>query len=137
MAVKLPPKEVKNLLAHAAQEPNSALLAGVTLTGNKPYKNSEPPKRYNSIKAFFNDLHDQEATGELLTAFRRYWPDMRRMTMREAWLRVVYLEAIAGEPWASNFIADRTEGRITEGGSANDKGSILRAIEEEMEKSEK
>jgi hypothetical protein len=87
-------------------------------------------RKHRSIKNFLLELHDEECSGEILTAFRHYFPKLRKMTMREAWLRVVYMEAIAAAPWASMFIADRSEGKVGEGGIANDKGTILSSIEQ-------
>jgi hypothetical protein len=90
-------------------------------------------RKHRSIKSFLNELHDEECSGEVLTAFRHYFPKLRKMTMREAWLRVVYMEAIAAQPWASMFVADRSEGKVGEGGMANDKGTILGAIEKMLD----
>jgi hypothetical protein len=89
-----------------------------------------PLKKHTSIKSFLSEMHDEECSGEVLTAFRHYFPKIKRMTMREAWLRIVYMEAIAAHPWASMFIADRSEGKVGEGGIANDKGTILAAVEQ-------
>jgi hypothetical protein len=43
------------------------------------------------------------------------------------------MEAISGQPWASEFIANRTEGKVVEGGITNDKGTILQALEQQLE----
>lgn len=91
-----------------------------------------PIKNYYTIKDILNRIHDEDAPAELLTAFRLYWPHMKKMTMKEAWLRVVYMEAIGGQPWASMFIAERSEGKVSEGGLANSKGAILNAVDELM-----
>jgi hypothetical protein len=40
-------------------------------------------------------------------------PEDKRIKL-EAWLQKVYLLAIEGESWASNFIADRTEGKAVQ-----------------------
>lgn len=86
-----------------------------------------------SIKNVLDGIHDEPAPAELLTAFRKYWPGIRQMSMKEAWLRTVYMEAVAGQPWASFFVADRTEGKIGEGGLSNGKGKILEAIDTMMD----
>jgi hypothetical protein len=99
----------------------------------QPESQRETVRRFKSIKSFLVNMHDEEATGEILTAFRHYWPSIKGMTMREAWLRIVYMEAIAGQPWASMFIADRSEGKVGEGGLANDKGTILNSIEQMLD----
>jgi hypothetical protein len=103
-----------------------------TRYANAP-NNIEALRKHRSIKNFLVELHDEECSGEILTAFRHYFPKIKRMTMREAWLRIVYMEAIAAHPWASMFIADRSEGKVGEGGIANDKGTILAAVEQMLE----
>jgi hypothetical protein len=40
-------------------------------------------------------------------------PEDKR-TKLQAWLQTVYTLAIEGESWASNFIADRTEGKAVQ-----------------------
>jgi len=40
-------------------------------------------------------------------------PEDKR-TKLQAWLSTVYEEALNGEQWASNFIADRTEGKAVQ-----------------------
>jgi nitric oxide synthase oxygenase domain/subunit len=90
--------------------------------------------RGRNIRTMLRKIHDEECPGSLLTAFRVYWPRMRAMTMKEAWLRVVYMEAIAGHPWASYFIADHDEGRVADQGHGGEnQGIILEAIEKMME----
>jgi hypothetical protein len=87
-------------------------------------------RREKSIRTLIRKLHDEICPPELITAFRVYWPNLNpRMTMKEAWLRVVYMEAIGGKPWASYFIAERDEGRVQESGHGGEgKGMILEAI---------
>jgi hypothetical protein len=133
MAIKIP----KSGSPHdVIKDRESALAWGLQplKKGQQPPQANNPgSKKFRSIKAFLNELHDEEATPELISVFRQYWPHMKNMTMREAWLRVVYLEAIAGQPWASLFVADRTEGKVGEGGISSDKGTILKSIENMME----
>jgi hypothetical protein len=86
--------------------------------------------RAHSIRTIIRKLHSEVCPPLLITAFRVYWPNLdMRMTMKEAWLRVVYMEAISGKPWASYFMAERDEGRVPESGhGGDDKGLILEAI---------
>jgi len=89
--------------------------------------------RTANIKSIIRSIHNEVCPEALLTAFRLYWPHLKIITMREAWIRVVYMEAIQGQPWASYFIADRDEGKVSEVGMPNNKGTILEALEKEME----
>jgi hypothetical protein len=89
-------------------------------------------KRTANIKSIIRDIHNEICPEQLLTAFRLYWPHLKVITMREAWIRVVYMEAIQGQPWASYFIADRDEGKVSEVGMPNNRGSILEAFDQEM-----
>lgn len=86
-----------------------------------------------SIKSLLNKIHNEPAPVIILTAFRTYWPDIQSMTMKEAWLRIVYMEAIAGQPWASSFLAYRSEGNMDSSGLEANKGAILAAITSEMD----
>lgn len=90
--------------------------------------------RNADIRHILKRISNERAPDVLLTAFKLYWPGIQFMTMREAWLRVVYMEAIQGQAWASYFIADRMEGKVAEsGGLSNSKGAILDAIDKEMQ----
>ena len=89
--------------------------------------------RTANIKSIIREIHTEICPEALLTAFRLYWPHLKVITMREAWIRVVYMEAIQGQPWASYFIADRDEGKVSEIGMPNNKGTILEALDKEME----
>ncbi len=42
------------------------------------------------------------------------FPDASNMTMLEATLRMCYVHALKGNAWALQFIAERTEGKITQ-----------------------
>jgi hypothetical protein len=93
----------------------------------------QPGKQRTSIRAILTKIHDDYAPDVLLTVFKQYWPNLKKITMKEAWLRIVYLEAIQGSPWATTFIANRTEGAVETGGLLEDKGTILSAIDRELQ----
>lgn len=44
----------------------------------------------------------------------KMFPDASNMTMFEAIMRMTYLQAFKGQAWALQFIAERTEGKITQ-----------------------
>jgi len=91
-------------------------------------------KRGHNIRTIIRKIHDENCPQILITAFKCYWPGIVKMTMKEAWLRIIYMEAIAGKPWASFFLAERDEGRIAEAGhSGENKGMILEALDKMME----
>lgn len=91
-------------------------------------------RKVRSIKQTLNMLHSEPAPEIILQTFKKYWPQIKTMTMKEAWLRVIYLEALSGQPWASNFIAYRTEGSVDNHADTDNKGAILAAIDEELKK---
>lgn len=91
-------------------------------------------RKTNSIKQTLNMLHSEPAPAVIMQTFQKYWPHIKSMTMKEAWMRVIYLEALSGQPWATNFIAYRTEGPVDSKADTDNKGSILAAIEEELRK---
>jgi len=86
-----------------------------------------------TIRDYLNKISDEDCPGELLTVYRKFWPTVVSMTMKEAWLRITYMEAIGGNPSAWYFIADRLEGKVTETGIGNNKGLILSAIDQMIE----
>jgi len=83
-----------------------------------------------SIGKMLLELGDEVCPPELMTYYRKTFPCVGNLTMREAWLRVIYMEALSGQSWASYFIAERTEGRVTEGVKDDSKGLLLDAIDE-------
>jgi hypothetical protein len=91
-------------------------------------------KRSNSksIRSLLNKIHQEYCPQVLLTVFKQYWPDITKITMKEAWLRIVFLEALSGQPWATQFIANRTEGAVETSGLAEDRGTILSAIDKDV-----
>ena len=91
-------------------------------------------RKAKSIKQMINQLHAEPAPQVIMQTFQRYWPHIKHMTMKEAWLRVIYLEALSGQPWATNFIAYRTEGNVDNKADTDNKGSILAAIDEALRK---
>lgn len=91
------------------------------------------PKSKLYIPDILRKLGEEDApqcvSDELRKTFRR----IGTINMREAYLRVVYLEAIAGEEWAARFIAERTEGKVKDGVGIDNKGAILDAIDKMIE----
>jgi hypothetical protein len=95
----------------------------LSLAGEKPL----------TIKQTLNRIHKELAPPMVVKAFQKYWPGIKKMTMKEAWLRIVYMEAIGGAPWATTFIANRTEGLVDANTGADNRGSILEAIQVDMD----
>ena len=91
---------------------------------------------YYSIRKFLNTISDDICPDELIRAFRMYWPSIKKLTMKEAWLRSVYIQAISGNMSATYFIADRMEGKVPEGNTDNGKGTILEAIDKLTEEAD-
>jgi hypothetical protein len=106
-------------------------------TSNTYFAGDDPRKargeKPSTIKQVLNKVHREDAPPAVVTAFQKYWPGIKRMTMKEAWLRIVYMEAIGGAPWATQFIANRTEGLVGTGSGEDNKGSILAAINKELQ----
>jgi hypothetical protein len=106
-------------------------------TSNTHFAGDDPHKlageKSLTIKQILNRVHNEDAPPAVVTAFQKYWPGIKRMTMKEAWLRIVYMEAIGGAPWATQFIANRTEGLVGTGYGEDNKGSILAAINKELQ----
>lgn len=68
---------------------------------------------------------------EMYEYFRNTFPNVPfKITFKEAWLRIVFMEALAGRDWACNFIADRLEGRVKDQNSTEEgKALLLSAID--------
>jgi hypothetical protein len=97
--------------------------------GDKPRGTGHKLSEYYTIRKMLNNIADEVCPPEMLTVFRTYWPKICIMTMKEAWLRTVYVAAIGGNESAWYFIADRTEGKVREGSLENGKGLILETID--------
>jgi hypothetical protein len=79
-------------------------LGGATGKGFKPGKSGNPkgrPKGTNTLAMLLKKIGEEELDG---TEFDK----------REAIMRKVYKMAFDGQPWAVQFIADRTEGKPTQ-----------------------
>lgn len=109
---------------------------GASFTDENPFAGSDPLKaageRPLTIKQTLNRIHKELAPPMVIKAFQKYWPGIKKMTMKEAWLRIVYMEAIGGAPWATTFIANRTEGLVDANTGTDNRGSILEAIQIDM-----
>jgi len=132
-----PPKHTKPLPhLSPAQEKH---IREKLLPSAKQFKKGEihnpagrPPKAFfipDILKKIGEEWCPIVIAGEL----RKTFPMIGTISTREAWLRVVYLEAIGGEEWASKFIADRTEGKIREASPSDNKGAILDGIDKLLE----
>ena len=77
------------------------------------------PKGSTSIADILRKIGDEEIpselSGQVRTLFRSIDSEgLKEMKMTEGLLRLVYMYAIRGKPWAVQFIADRTEGKPRE-----------------------
>ena len=82
---------------------NGKIPGGVTGKGFMPGQSGNPggrPKKGSAIADILNEIGSE--TVEL---------NGQTITKREAVLRKVYAEAVKGNNWAVQFIADRTEGK--------------------------
>lgn len=112
-------------------------FGGTLFTNESALAGSDPLKAAGekplTIKQILNKVHNELAPPMVVKAFQKYWPGIKKMTMKEAWLRIVYMEAIGGAPWATTFIANRTEGLVDANTGTDNRGSILEAIQTDMD----
>ena len=73
------------------------------------------PKGIKMIPELLRDIGDRPVSAWTLASLhRKYGPDHNPKTMREAVLMAAYADAMAGEPLARQFIAERTEGKVAQ-----------------------
>ena len=72
------------------------------------------PKKALCIPDLLSDIGDEMAPPALQAVIENLYESKKKLTMREALLRATYVKAIEGESWAVDFIASRTEGRVSE-----------------------
>ena len=56
--------------------------------------------------------------------FERLFPEVKDLTLSDAVILKVYEQALEGEAWAINFIAERTEGKVAQTLQGVDEGPI-------------
>ena len=78
-----------------------------------PNPNGRPPKP-KCISDILSKLGEQETPENILEQMKEMFPDIENMNIQEAALARTYICALNGESWALQFIADRTEGKVTE-----------------------
>jgi hypothetical protein len=89
------------------------------------------PKGVKSLKALIEKFGKREAPEELLTKIRMLFPAIRKISLKEAVILRTLVEAVSGESWAVQFIADRTEGKAVDQ-TTLEMESRMAAIEERL-----
>ena len=77
------------------------------------------PKGSTSIADILRKIGEEEIPAELSSQVQSLFGsldsnELKDMKMTEGLLRLVFMYAIRGKPWAVQFIADRTEGKPRE-----------------------
>ncbi len=91
-----------------------------SLENLKPAKKGEirnpagrPPK-VKTISDILGKIGGEKMPPKIVKNAQDLFPDAANMTMLEATLRMCYVHALKGNAWAIQFIAERTEGKITQ-----------------------
>ena len=68
-------------------------------------------KKGKGIADILKKIGKEKVPDDLKETIARYWPDRKNCTIQEAILRCVCADAIKGDSWSRQFIAERTEGK--------------------------
>jgi hypothetical protein len=93
--------------------PNSLKNLRPAKKGEVRNPNGRPPK-VKSIPDILQKVGKEKIESHrLLSHIANYFPGIAKdLTFQEAVLRLVYAYAIEGAPWAVQYIAERTEGKV-------------------------
>ena len=102
--VKQPENSAKHLIKYQFQPGES---------GNP---DGRPPK-VRTISDILGKIGLEEINEEAINTMKNFFPNVRlddTMSYMEAVLRMAFIYALQGKPWAIQFIAERTEGKVTQ-----------------------
>ncbi len=69
------------------------------------------PKKELHIPDLLNKIGDEPCPESLMVGLKKIYPNLGEINHREALQRVAYYYALRGQPWAIQYIADRTDGK--------------------------
>lgn len=98
----------------------------------QPGKSGNPkgrPPKVKCIPDILKRITDEELPPSMRAKMQALYPDMQDATFLEAIMRVVVSRAIRGDSWAVQFIAERTEGKVTDVLSVQ-RGDTVTVVEE-------
>lgn len=97
--------------------------------GKDPRRNITGPKAGIRIPDLLRRFGEWQCPDQLLDKMAALFPRAKRdkLTVAEAVYLRVYVEALQGESWAVQFIADRTDGKVTDKVEVNDITAEARA----------
>lgn len=93
----------------------------------KPGQSGNPkgrPPLGKSIPDMLRRFGEWQCPDSLVKKMQTLFPDAKELTVQEAVYLRVYTEALQGESWAVQFIADRTEGKVPQGIVGDNDGPV-------------
>jgi len=92
-----------------------------SLANLKPAQKGEPsrnpkgrPPKVKTIGDILRKIGAEKLPKSIVESAAEIFPKAANMTMLEAAIRMTYVHALKGGAWAIEFIAERTEGKITQ-----------------------